>query len=204
MRNRYFDLTKTVILLAVLVFSVAACSAHFLQIRRAELLYKEGQTFLSEGKGEDAVLKFQESLSLAREAGFQAGVAHNLNEMAIYHSARGEQEKARQLLGEALDIYTKANMEPEVSKSLNNMALTYLRQADFNGALTIYEKLLKWDRDTGNLLGVGITLNNMGLIYANHLSQRAEAQKRYTNALQIFRQLGQEKYIQAVEKNLRD
>jgi tetratricopeptide (TPR) repeat protein len=193
---------SVVILLSVAIFLLSSCAPRFLQIRRAELLYKEGQILLSKGKGEEAMLKFEKSLSLAREAGFKAGMAHNLNEMAIIHTARGEYAGARELLAEAVEIYKEFNMEPEVSKSLNNVAVTYVKERDFKEAVNRYEELLTWDGKTDNRLGMGITLYNMGLIYESHLGEREEAQKRYSEALKIFKKLGNEKYIKAVEKNM--
>jgi len=195
---------SVVILLSVAIFLLSSCAPRFLQIRRAELLYKEGQILLSKGKGkgEKAMLKFEKSLSLAREAGFKAGMAHNLNEMAIIHTARGEYAEARELLAEAVEIYKEFNMEPEVSKSLNNVAVTYVKERDFKEAVSRYEELLTWDGNTDNRLGMGITLYNMGVIYESHLGEREEAQKRYSEALKIFKKLGNEKYIKAVEKNM--
>ena len=181
---------------------MTSCSPRFYQIRRAELIYKKGQTLLSRGKADEAILKFQESLALARRAEFKPGVAHNLNEMAIIHTSRGDYARARELLTGAIEIYKEVNMEPEVSKSLNNIALTYVRERDFKEALNRYEALLKWDRKTDNQLGVAITLNNMGLIYEHHLGQHEEAQRRYSQALEIFKKLGNEKYIQLVERNI--
>lgn len=193
---------SVVIVLSVAIFLITSCAPRFLQIRRAELLYKEGQILLSKGKGEKAMLKFEKSLSLAREAGFKAGMAHNLNEMAIIHTARSEYAGARELLAEAVKIYKEFNMEPEVSKSLNNVAVTYVKERDFKEAVSRYEELLTWDRKTDNRLGMGITLYNMGLIYESNLGEREEAQKRYSEALKIFKKLGNEKYIKAVEKNM--
>ena len=173
-----------------------------MQIRRAELLYKKGQVYLSKGEEAKAIAKFKESLSLAMEAGFNTGVAHNLNEIAIIHTSRGEYVKARDALARAIEIYGAANMKPEVSKSLNNMAVTYVRKQDFKEALNQYEELLKWDRKTNNDLGVAITLNNMGIIYEHHLREREKAQRRFLEALKIFRKLGNKRYIKAVEKNM--
>ena len=93
-------------------------------------------------------------------------------------------------------------MEPGVSKPLNNIALTYLRGHDFEEALNLYEVLLKWDRKTDNQFGVAITLNNMGLIYDHHLGSHEEAQRQYSQALKIFKKLGNEKYIKSVKRNM--
>lgn len=180
-----------------------SCTPLALKLKRAELLYHEGQALLSKGEDDKAMEKFQESLALAREAEFAPGVAHNLNEMAIYYSGHGEQTKARDLLHEALAIYRQRNMQPEISKSLNNIALTYIREKDYYGALQRYEELLAWDRGTGNQLGVAITINNVGLIYEKHLHKRTQAIMCYREALEIFRQLGKDDYSKAVEARLR-
>ena len=193
---------KLVILLSVAIFLMTSCAPRFMQIRRAELLYKKGQVYLCEGKQAKAIAKFEESLFLAMKAGFKAGVAHNLNEIAIIHTSSGEYVKARDALARAIEIYGAANMKPEVSKSLNNIAITYVREQDFKEALNRYEELLKWDRKTNNDLGMAITLNNMGMIYEHQLGKRKEAQKRYSEALKIFKQLENERYIKAVEKNM--
>ena len=102
--------------LLVSLFLMTSCSPRSFQIRRAERLYKEGQTFSVKGKEEEAMVKFEKSLSLARKAGFSAGVAHNFNEMAIIHTSKGEYIRARELLTEALEIYRETHMTPEVSK----------------------------------------------------------------------------------------
>ena len=198
---RHSEIFKFVILVSVSLL-VTSCSLRSARIKRAELLYRKGQILLSKGKSEEAERKFQESLSLAREAGFKPGVAHNMNEMAIIHTSKGNHLKARDLLTEAIEIYKEVNMEPEISKSLNNIALTYMRERNFKEALNRYEALLEWDRKTHNQLGVAITLNNMGLIYDRHLGEHQEAQRRYLQALEIFQELKKEEYIQSVKRNM--
>lgn|GEM_PF-1259667 len=191
---------KVVILIA-LIISIS-CSPGFVQTRRAKHLYKEGQILLSQGKREEATVRFEKSLSLARAAGFPVGVAHNLNEMAIIHTSKGRYKKARKLLFEAVNIYKEAGMDPEVSKSLNNIALTYVREYDLTKAVNRYEELLKWDRETNNLLGTAITLYNMGLLYDHYLGKYEEAQRSYLEALKIFTRLEDKRYIQTVDKKI--
>ncbi|MGP8331749.1 MAG: tetratricopeptide repeat protein, partial [Methanosarcinaceae archaeon] len=107
---------KLVILFSVALLLMTSCTPRFMQIRRAELLYKKGQVYLSEGEEAKAIIKFEESLLLAMKAGFNTGVAHNLNEIAIIHTSRGEYIKAREALARAIAIYGAANMKPEASK----------------------------------------------------------------------------------------
>ena len=147
--------------------------------------------------------KFATSYTLSKEAGYPAGMAHNLNEMAMIHSAEDEERQARELLTEAFVIYSQEGMIADVSKTLNNMALTYVREGNFQGAVKKYQELVVWDRRTDNLLGVAITMHNMGRIYERNLGQPRMARRSYLEALAIFKELGQETHIRSVEQSLR-
>lgn len=187
----------------LLIFSCLclSCSSHYSQ-SPAEKLYLEGQHFLAKGNGSAALSCFQQSLELSRHEGYPAGVAHNLNEIAIYHTDNRNYAEARKLLTEALAIYRAEDMAVEVSKTMNNIATTYLREGEWSKAMIHYEELMGWDKQSGNRLGEGITLYNMGLLNGKWLDQPNLAFKQLRDALVIFRELNAEKYIQAVEKIL--
>lgn len=194
--------TLNISICLVLAFFLSCCTTPTMKMRQAERFYYEGQFLLSKGKGDVAVRKFEKSMKLAREAGFQAGVANNLNELAIYYTARGEMEKARGYLQESYAIYKEEGLAPEVSKSLNNIASTYMREGRILKAIEQYEKLLEWDRQSGNRLGEGITLYNMGLLYQGYMKQPDKAISHYRQALEIFQALGKEEYIRKLEEKL--
>ena len=138
-------------------------------------------------------------MDLSEKTGFEAGVAHNLNELAIIHTTRGEFEKARSELSRALEIYRELDMQPEVSKTLNNMVQTYLRGGQYEDAIQHYERLIEWDEKTNNLLGVAISLYNMALIYDRHLGDREKALAAYNRSVKIFRETGNEKYLEQLQ-----
>lgn len=194
--------TMNLLLFSCLMLCVVSCSTRSYRIRRAEHLYRQGQVYSSKGDFEKAFAKFEASLAVAKMIDFKPGIAHNLNEMAIVNTARGQFEQAREKLTQALAIYQALKMNPEVSKTLNNMASTYMQQGRLDEALRQYEKLTAWDKKTGNRLGVGITLYNMALVYQNHVRQYDTARKKYLEALEIFKALGNEKYTRIVEKSL--
>ncbi len=195
--------SRIVVLLLISLLLIISCSSvHRHQVRRSEILYKRGCILHSEGKLDDAMSKLAESLSLAKKAGFRPGVVYNLNEMATIYFSLGNHVKAREMLDEALEISKELHMQVEVSKALSNIAGTYLKEHNFKDAIKIYEDLLEWDRKTNNELGVAITLNNMGLIYQNHLHQLDEAKRKYSEALIIFKELGNRKYVELIERNL--
>jgi len=129
-------------------------------------------------------------------------VAHNLNELAIINTARGEYAKARELFNEALGIYKELNMEIEISKSLNNIALTYVRERRFQEAIEWFKDLMAWDAKSGNELGIGITLYNMALIYHQHLGMKEKAKECFSKALKIFKETGNKRYIEKIQERI--
>ena len=174
-----------------------------MQIKRAEQRYKKGQVLLSRGEIDKAVVNFNKSIKIARGAEFKAGVADNLNELAIIHKSRGEYAKARELLTEMIEIYKDLNLKPEVSKSLNNMAATYVSEKKFQEAFQWYNELMEWDRETGNELGIAITLYNMALIYHQYLGMDVKAKECLFKALKIFKETGNEKYIRMIQDKMK-
>ncbi len=201
-RTTFKKSSEWAILIVLSVFLISSCSTRPYKMKRAERLYRQGQIFLSQGEQEKARAKFEESIALSEMIGFKAGVAHNMNEMAIIHTSRGEHIKAREILTDTMAIYKELNMKPEVSKTINNIASTYARERNFDEVIRKYKELVEWDKEINNDLGVAITLYNMGLIYQNHLRQHQKAQKKYSDALEIFKRLGSKKYIRLVEENL--
>jgi len=193
---------KLSVLLLVTIFVVSACSVRSVQIRRAKQRYEKGQYLLSKGEVDRAVMNFEKSMKMARAVEFKEGLAHNLNELAIIHTGKGEYEKAREELREALEIYKELGMAPEVSKALSNMAVTYAREQRFQDAIKCFNDLIDWDTKTDNLLGVAITHYNMALIYYQHLGLRAKANEHFRKALKIFKETGNEKYIEEIQKNM--
>lgn len=187
--------------LLILHFFCLSCSSLHSQ-SPAEKLYLEGQHFLAKGEGPAALSCFQQSLELSRQEGFSAGIAHNLNEIAIYYTGKRNFAEARKLLTEALTIYREEGMTVEVSKALNNIATTYVREGAWSKALARYEELLVWDGRSGNRLGEGITLYNMGLLNGKWLGRPLLAHQQLSDALVIFKQLNAGRYIEAVEKVL--
>ncbi|RLB15713.1 MAG: hypothetical protein DRG82_10885 [Deltaproteobacteria bacterium] len=202
-KKRVEFLVGGTILFFLALLYLSGCSLRPYRMKRAEVLYSKGQVLETKGHLDEALAKFNESMALAEKAGFQPGVANNLNEIAIIETTRGHYSRARELFRRALGIYEKMGWKPEVSKSLNNIALTYLKELDFNRAVEAYGELLAWDRKTGNRLGIVITLNNMGFIYGHYLGDMQKARLSYERALRIARQLDNQKYIKILQQKLK-
>lgn len=186
----------------LLLLFAACCRPQYFREREAAALYREGQQLQSRGDTQAALEKFRASLAIAVEISDQAGIAHNYNEMAIAEIRRGDIAAARSHIVKAIAIYKKLEMATEVSKAINNLAVLCIRAGDVEQALRQYTVLLEWDRRTGNQLGVGITLNNMGQVLDRYLGRPGAARQKYLEALSIFETLGNQAYIRVVRHNL--
>ncbi len=184
--------------LMLLMVIVTACAGDYAR-KRAKHYYTQGQNLVNRGDTDRAIKKFEKSMDLSEKTGFDAGIAHNLNELAIIHTERGEFETARSELARALEIYLARNMIPEVSKTLNNKVQTYTREGRFEDAILHYETLVAWDERTDNQLGMAISLYNMALIYDRHLGDRAKALDAYNRSVKIFKKTGNEKYLKKLQ-----
>jgi tetratricopeptide (TPR) repeat protein len=150
----------------------------------------------------DALSKYEEALSLAKQTESKGLSAKILGTMAEVYASRREFPKASLMLREASQLYEELGMPKMVSKSMNNAALACVLGKDYRAAITQYEESVKWHQEIDDNLGVAVALNNLGLIYKNHLNRPGDAQKKFVEALEILKEIGNEKYIQIVEKNL--
>ncbi len=193
---RSIVMALTVIQVAALIFG---CAGEYAR-KRAEHYYLQGQALVTRGETERAIKKFEKSIYLSEKTGYAAGIAHNLNELAIIHTQTGQFDTARSELSRALDIYRSLDMRPEVSKTINNMAQTYLREGRAEEALRHYETLIAWDEKTGNHLGIAIALWNMARIYDHHLNDRQKALEAYKRSIYLFKKTGNEHYLQGLQE----
>jgi len=189
------------IILAVTLITIllAACAGEYAR-KRAEHYYLQGQALVNRGDTERAIKKFEKSMDLSEKTGFDAGVAHNLNELAIIHTTRGEFETARSELDQALEIYRSLEMKPEISKTMDNIVLTYRQERRFEDAIEHYKKLIVWDEKIGNHLGMAFSLWNMALIYERYLGDYEKAHTARNWSLEIFREPGNEKYLRQLQE----
>ena len=85
---------------SLIIVLAMGCAGDYAR-QRAETYYLHGQALVNRGETDRAIKKFEKSIYLSEKTGFEAGIAHNLNELAIIHTTRGEFEKARSELNRA-------------------------------------------------------------------------------------------------------
>lgn len=108
---------------------------------------------------------------------------------------------------EALDFYLKAYEKAEkrgdqlrVAKLLNNMGIVYANMGDKEKAESYYLRSKKIRSDIGDPVGVGTTLISIGNLWVKNMPLRA--QPYYEEALQIFRQSDDKKYLGQALNNI--
>ena len=178
---------------------LSGCAGDYAR-KRAEHYYLQGQALANRGETERAAMKFEKSMFLSEKTGFTAGIAHNLNELAIIDSNRGDFDEAKIKLNRALEIYRSEGMNPEVSKTLNNIVQIYHKEGRFEDAVEQYKVLIKWDEKTGNRLGMALSLWNMAMIYDRYLGNPQKARTAREWALEILREPGNEKYLEQLQE----
>jgi tetratricopeptide (TPR) repeat protein len=154
------------------------------------------------GKQEEALLKYEEALPLARESQSKGLAAAVLDDIAAIHASKRQFEKAREALNESARLYQELHMATQASRALKNAALACVMNNDYQAAITQYEASVQWHKKIKDDLGTAVALNSMGLLYKEHLNRPEDANAKFMEALQILRKLGNETYIQIVEKNL--
>ena len=202
MACRQFNKHQITAFFLLSILLVCGCSVRSVQIKRAEQRYKKGQILAARGETERAIASFNKSIAMARGVDYMAGVANNLNELAIIYTRTGEYGKARELLTEMITIYRDLDMKAEVSKSMNNLAMTYVSEKQFQKAFDVFDELMAWDKETGNELGIAITLFNMAKIYHQRLGMTDKANECLYQALRLFKETGNEDYIRMIQENM--
>ena len=183
-------------LVSILAFGCAGDYAR----QQAKRYYHQGQALVNRGETERAVKKFEKSMYLSEKTGFSAGIAHNLNELAIIHTHRKEYETARSELARALKIYRSLDMQPEASKTMNNIVQTYLGERRFEEAIEHYQMLIAWDEKTSNRLGMALSYRNMAFIYERQLGNLSKAREAYERYLEISQEPEVNQYLQHLQE----
>lgn len=184
---------------SLITILLTACAGDYAR-KRAETYYLQGQALVNRGETDRAIKKFEKSIYLSEKTGFEAGVAHNLNELAIIHTNRDQFETARAELTQALEIYRSLEMNPEISKTMNNIIQSYRKEGRFEDAIEHYKQLIVWDEKTDNRLGMAFSLWNMALIYEHYLGDHEKARTARNWSLEIFQEPGNEEYLRRLQR----
>jgi len=144
----------------------------------------------------------EESLTLAREAGNQAGIAHALRLLGLLSKRSGNQATARSLFAESLALFRALEDGPGIASTLGFMTTFPPRElTDVAEERALVEEALARFREMGDTLSIAFRLNTLGLIEQRAGNDRAAA-THYEEALALFREVGSKFGIAIVLDNL--
>jgi signal transduction histidine kinase/ActR/RegA family two-component response regulator len=121
-----------------------------------------------------------ESLQLAREIGYNVGIAKANLLFVDTHQGLLNNDTLIQLLKEAELIFAEALMQLEKAKTLNHLGILYERQGKYRLAINCYYKALFVFQSLNDETGIANEKNNIGLIH--------QLQKQYKNAIFYFQE----------------
>ena len=182
--------------LAIAYFQKAIALRRELKLRNGldPVLANLGSLYEAQGEYEQAKQLYSEALDILQEQGNYADAIARLNDLAGIHHVQGHYEQAIELYNQSLEIYEdgKDTDIATYASTINLLAATYHAQEKYAEAEKKYLEALDIRR---NLKGLGesnrdvaITLNNLGLLYADQ-RRPDQAKSHYEQALLIQKSL---------------
>ncbi|HHT9154986.1 MAG TPA: tetratricopeptide repeat protein [Candidatus Tripitaka sp. YC43] len=148
-----------------------------------------GIVALKRGDKASVIHYFEESISLARRAGFPQVEAAALGNMGVVYYLKGNPKKALQSYEAAIKIQRKLGHRPWEAKYLSSQGFIYHLQGKLEQALHAYKMALRINREIGNKREEASNLGSMGVIY-NFQKKPEESLDAYATALSIHRNMG--------------
>ncbi|MEM8639533.1 MAG: CHAT domain-containing protein [Cyanobacteria bacterium P01_G01_bin.54] len=141
------------------------------------------------GEGHQALVYYNQALSMFQAVGDRNGEAKTLNNIGFAHSALGEKYQALEYYDQALSVFQEVGDRSGEAQVLNNMGAIYSAIGEKSQALDYYNQSLSLKRLLGDRSGEATTLNNIGRVY-DALGENKQALDYYSQTLPIRRAVG--------------
>jgi tetratricopeptide (TPR) repeat protein len=156
---------------------------------KAAALHHLGMIHQDQGRYEEAVKLYEESLKLAKELGNKSGIAITLHQLGMIHQDQGRYEEAVKLYEESLKLAKELGNKSGIAITLHQLGNVHYAQGRYEEAVKLYEESLKLAKELGNKSGIAITLHQLGNVpYAQ--GRYEEAVKLYEESLKLEKELG--------------
>jgi len=147
----------------------------------------------SAGRMEEALPKYQEAITLAREVGDRRREGIALASLGVLNGVRGRVAEGAMALEKALGLAREDGNRCREGIILGNLGTLHSNHGRLEEALRNCQEALAIHREVGNRRGEGLVLGNLGVL---HLIQgrMAEALGTFREALAIHREVGDRRY----------
>ncbi len=156
---------------------------------RAKVVGAAGNLAYRQGDVAAATPLFDESLSILRVLGDEAGTADALNDLGNTFNAQGRYEEARPLYVESLDIHERLGNKRGMAVAINNLGYMAYRQGEYALAEQQLERSLALFREVGDVWDSAFPLCGLALVALGH-GDAAGAGERWGESLALRKQVG--------------
>ena len=168
--------------------------------RGVDALRRHGSTLRDSGRVSDAEPFYERSLTLAREIGYDAGIAHALNCLATIAQLHGDLTTASTRYREALEIAERCGEHRLVGMIEQNLGVLADTRGNRGEALAHYRLALHGFEEACDVQQVSWVLNNLGILLTRD-EQFDEARSTFDRALALVRERGESHFEGVVEEN---
>ena len=158
--------------------------------------YGEGQTlnnlgtvYWEQGRWDDAVACYEQSLACRREMGDLRGEGASLTNLGILYREQGLWDDAVSCHEQSLAIFLELGDRYGEGATLTNLGLVCQDQGRWDDAIICYEQSLAVLRELGDRHGEDAALTNLGAVYVLQ-GRRADAVAMFEQSLAVCRELG--------------
>jgi tetratricopeptide (TPR) repeat protein len=149
-----------------------------------------GRVYQDIGQPQQALRKFEETLSIARAMDNRALAATILNNIGTVYQATGQPQLALQKFEEALPITREVGNRAGEATTLNSMGLVYQGTGQPQLALQKYQEALPITREVGNRALESTAHSNIAVLLYMHYNRQQEAITSMQRAIAILVEAG--------------
>ena len=156
---------------------------------KAAALHHLGIIHQDQGRYEEAVKMYQESLKIKEEQGNKSGIALTGWGLGMIYAERGKYDKAIENYEKSLEIFEDLDEKKNIAGILHQLGVIHHTQGRYEEAEKLYQESLKINEELGDKSGIASTLHQLGMIHQDQ-DRYEEAEKMYQESLKLNEELG--------------
>src|SRR5579884_874780 len=168
---------------------------------RAKALNGLGNLARRQGDFEPARKALEESLTLCRASGDEAGLAQTLNNLALLADAQGDHAQARAYNEESLEILRALDDRWSIAGALNNLGRRAQELGDLDAACDCFQECHQIYQELGDVEYAALALHNLGSV-AMDKGDLEVARGAFEHSLALFREMGNRSWVAILLRNL--
>ncbi|BCL35692.1 CHAT domain-containing tetratricopeptide repeat protein [Nostoc sp. MS1] len=159
---------------------------------KADQIYQQAKELYEEGTAasqQQALIKFEQALSLYRNLGDRSSQSLTLGHIGKIYSDLGELQKSLSYLNQTLNLRRQLGDKTGETITLSNIGAVYSDLGELQKALDFFHQALSLNRQMGDKTREARSLNNIGSVYID-LEESQKALDYFHQSLLLRRQVG--------------